>query len=136
VTGSLALAEDLRAQIAREAGSAFPRECCGLIEGTRDGAQMIASVLHPMRNMARDDDRFEIDPTAHIALLKKLHGTGRAIIGCYHSHPGGRAEPSACDREAAEEAGFLWLIQAAELRGFVWNGVAFAGIELALPALA
>jgi proteasome lid subunit RPN8/RPN11 len=132
---SLLLPEDLRAQIAREAEIALPRECCGLIEGYREDARAVATALHPTRNIAREDDRFEIDPAQHVALLKKLRGSDREIIGCYHSHPNGRAAPSDHDRAAAGEAGFFWLIQAAELRGFVWDGAVFCGVALALSAL-
>lgn len=133
---SLALGADLRAQIAREAKAAFPRECCGLIEGAREGNRIVATALHPTRNIAADADRFEIDPATHIALLKKLRGSARKIVGCYHSHPEGRAEPSARDAEAAAEEGFVWLIQAEELRGFVWTGAGFAKATLVAPALA
>lgn len=133
---SLVLADGLRAQIAQEARAAFPRECCGLIEGTRDGTHIIATALHPARNIATEADRFEIDPSAHIALLKKLRGTDRSIVGCYHSHPRGFSEPSVRDREAAAEEGFLWLVQAEKLSGFVWGGGDFSQVALIAPALA
>jgi proteasome lid subunit RPN8/RPN11 len=133
---SLLLSEDLRTQIAREANDALPRECCGLIEGYSEGAQIVATALHPARNIAIDDGRFEIDPARYIALLRKLRGTDRAIVGCYHSHPNGRAEPSVRDREVAANEGFLWLIQGTELRGFVWTGADFADVVLLDPALA
>jgi proteasome lid subunit RPN8/RPN11 len=133
---SLLLPEELRAQIAREASAAIPRECCGLIEGHRDGTRAIATVLHSTRNIADEADRFEIDPAAHIALLKKLRGTDRAIIGCYHSHPNGCATPSPSDRGGAHETGFLWLVQAVDLRGFVWTGADFAAVALADSAFA
>jgi proteasome lid subunit RPN8/RPN11 len=136
VIGSLRLSDDLRAQIAREANAAFPRECCGLIEGRVEGSRIVATALHPARNIAVATDRFEIDPAAHIALLRKLRGTDRAIIGCYHSHPNGRAEPSRRDADGAGEEGFLWLVQAADLRGFVWTGADFAEVVLADPAVA
>jgi proteasome lid subunit RPN8/RPN11 len=136
VIAALVLAEDLRARIAHEASEAFPRECCGLIEGRRDGTHAIATALHATRNIAADNDRFEIDPAQHIALLRKLRGTDRAIIGCYHSHPNGRAEPSAHDRAAASETGFIWLIQAADLCGFIWTGVDFSEVTLRAPILA
>ena len=32
------------------------------------------------------------------------------LIGHYHSHPGGRAEPSACDADMAVADGSIWLI--------------------------
>ena len=114
---ALVLAEDLRAQIAREARAAYPRECCGLIEGYRDGARVIATALHPARNIAEDSDRFEIDPAQHIALLRALRGTAHDIVGCYHSHPNGRAEPSERDRDAVTESGFIWIIAGCDPNG-------------------
>jgi len=107
---ALSLSGALRQRIADEARAAWPGECCGLIEGVRDGGRFEALALHPMANSRPEPDRFEIDPAAHIALRKALRGTGRAVIGCYHSHPGGRPEPSSQDRENGGFAEFLWLI--------------------------
>jgi proteasome lid subunit RPN8/RPN11 len=102
----------VREGLAAEARTAFPRECCGFVEGSRDGNTLHISQIHPATNLSADPDRFEIDPADHICLLKRLRGTGRDIIGCYHSHPNGRAEPSERDREYAFGDGFLWLIVA------------------------
>lgn len=102
----------LQEQLHREALHAYPRECCGLVEGTRDGTTVRVLTLHAMPNIAREQDRFEIDPAVHITLLRNLRGSGREIVGCYHSHPNGRAEPSARDRANAVEEGLLWLITA------------------------
>ncbi len=109
---TLILADSLRAQLTREARAVFPRECCGLIEGERDGGTVRAVALHPVRNLAPRADRFAIDPAAQFHLMRELRGTARAIVGCYHSHPNGRAEPSAADCESAGEDGFVWLIAA------------------------
>ena len=76
------------------------------------GSLACATELHPAPNLAAASDRFEIDPARHIALLRQLRGTDRAIIGCYHSHPNGRLEPSQNDCESAGEEKFLWLIAA------------------------
>ncbi|MGD0189919.1 MAG: M67 family metallopeptidase [Rhizomicrobium sp.] len=108
------LAATLRNRLADEALAAFPRECCGLIEGARDGNKLRVAQIHSTTNIAVEPDRFEIDPADHIRLLKSLRGTGRDIIGCYHSHPNGRAEPSARDRDYALGDDFLWLIIALE----------------------
>jgi proteasome lid subunit RPN8/RPN11 len=130
VTSRLLLADDLREQIAREARAAFPRECCGLIEG--DALRVAA--LHPARNISEDADRFEIDPADHFRALRMARANGRAIIGCYHSHPNGRAEPSARDGDG--EDGFLWLIAAIsgdavsltafQRLGYRWQSLAIA----------
>lgn len=107
---SLRLAPGSRAQIEQEARAAFPRECCGLIEGTRSGDAIQAIVLHATRNMAREPDRFEVDPADQFRILRAARANGSEIVGCYHSHPNGRAEPSEHDRENAGEEGFVWLI--------------------------
>ena len=126
---ALMLDYELQTQIGAAACAAFPRECCGLIEGVREGDIARMSAIHPARNLAEEDDRFEIDPGMHVDLLRRLRGTGREIIGCYHSHPNGRAEPSARDREAACDGNFLWLIAAVA----PWTGrqkVTFAAFEI------
>src|ERR1700743_1622068 len=99
-----------RAQLEDEASAAFPRECCGLIEGRRDGDTIHAIALYPARNLAVEADRFEIDPADHFRALHKARANGHEIVGCYHSHPNGVAEISARDREGAMDDGFVWLI--------------------------
>ncbi|HEY3639228.1 MAG TPA: M67 family metallopeptidase [Rhizomicrobium sp.] len=146
--GRFVLPAPLRAKLEQEAKRAFPRECCGLIEGiietgisglSNDESDCVAraTALHPAPNLAAAPDRFEIDPVAHFALLRGLRGTHRAIIGCYHSHPNGRAEPSPRDISGAAETGFLWLIVALEsaeapihLACFAWTGFAFAKVRM------
>ena len=102
---------------------ASPEECCGLIEGERDGGDLRALALHETKNLASDRAReFLIDPEARFRLTRALRGTGREIIGCFHSHPDGEARPSATDRERASEDRFLWLIAAgSELAAFIYR---------------
>jgi proteasome lid subunit RPN8/RPN11 len=109
---TLLLPLPLRAQLAREARAAFPRECCGLIEGARDGDDARVTALHPTRNLAEESDRFEIDPAEHIRLLRALRGSGRGIVGCYHSHPNGRPEMSPRDRQSVSDDDRIWLVAA------------------------
>ena len=137
----LAISAALRKRIADEAAKAFPGECCGLIEGTREFDNLRATAVHPTRNVAQAPDRFEIDPAEHISLLRAAREKGRAIIGCYHSHPNGKPMPSDADRANASGEDFLWLIAAVaagkkpELSAFVYAGGAFASVRLA-PAKA
>ena len=134
---SLAISMGLREQIAEEARKAYPNECCGLIEGAREFENARAFAVHPTRNVAKGADRFEIDPAEHIRLLRAARAAGHGIIGCYHSHPNGSAEPSAADRENASEDDFIWLISAIgadqkpKLASFVYADGAFAPIRLA-----
>ena len=137
---TLILPDPLRAQLAAVAEVAFPVECCGLIEGRTEalaGREALhVTALHPTRNLSAEPDRFEIDPAAHVRLLRALRGTGRDIVGCYHSHPNGRAEPSETDRARAADEDFVWLIQPVTsdgpgpAAGFVFAGGAFRPIAL------
>jgi proteasome lid subunit RPN8/RPN11 len=140
VISSLELPANLRVQLEQEARRAFPRECCGLLEGVCEGAAARAAALHPTTNLAAAPDKFEIDPVAHFALLHRLHGGPRRIIGCYHSHPNGKSEPSARDAENATEDGFLWLIASLEQCGsephlcaFVSTRQGFVSVRIETP---
>jgi len=127
---AVSLPADLRAQILCQAQAAGGGECCGLVEGRRDGDHFRILGLYPARNLAAASDRFEIDPLDHLAAVKKARANGCALIGCYHSHPNGQAEPSATDLAGAGEEDFLWLIAAGErLNAFVYRGGRFTGAE-------
>jgi len=108
---TLILSAALRSQLEAEARAAFPRECCGLIEGVREPGAVHAEALHPAANVGAHPDEFEIDPGAHLGHIRRLRGSGREIVGCYHSHPGGQPVPSQRDRESGSQ-GFVWLIAA------------------------
>lgn len=122
----LILPPRLRARIEAEARAAFPRECCGLVEGVwhRDFAE--AAALHVARNIAIGNNRFEINPEDHFAALRHARRKGGILIGCYHSHPNGAPTPSATDRDGAGEENFLWLIAALEHRDGPVGVAAFA----------
>ena len=138
---TLILPPHLRAQIEEEARAAFPRECCGLIEGRRRDDFVEAMALHVTRNLATADNRFEIHPEDHFAALKAARDNGRSLIGCYHSHPKGSPVPSATDRAGAQEEDFLWLIAAlpraegpVTLAAFAYCAAGFFSIDLDGPA--
>ena len=95
--------------LARAAGAA--NEVCGLLLGAPGH---VTGVLH-CRNVAADPAiAFEIDPSQLIAALRAARGGGPQVVGCYHSHPRGAAEPSARDAAEAAPNGWLWLIVAGQ----------------------
>jgi proteasome lid subunit RPN8/RPN11 len=129
MTGVL-LPPELRAQILRQAEGLSPRECCGLLEGRREGSRFHILALHPVENLAQRADRFEMDPRGHFTAQKAARAAGNRIIGCYHSHPNGQAVPSAADLEGAGEEDFLWLIAADEsFAAFVYRRGEFVGAD-------
>lgn len=89
------------------AAAASPdREICGLLLG----AGMQVEQIVPTANVAVDPAHmFEIDPAPLFAALRTERGGGAGVIGHYHSHPNGSAEPSPRDFAAAEP-GKLWII--------------------------
>jgi proteasome lid subunit RPN8/RPN11 len=83
-----------------------PRECCGLLVGDR--FRIDESV--PAANIAVEPSRFLIDPADHIALNRRLRGSGRDVVGAYHSHPNNSPVPSPRDIADAHYPEFLHII--------------------------
>lgn len=95
-----------------DAAAASPdAEVCGLLLGHNSGGAGQVQTLVPARNVAADPARsFEIDPAALLATHRTARGAGQRVIGHWHSHPNGRAEPSARDAARAIDNGQIWLI--------------------------
>ena len=136
---TLVLPAALKAQIEAEAKTAFPRECCGLIEGVVSGDVFKVHALHPARNDAAAPDRFDIAPEDHLRALRTARGNGHDLIGCYHSHPNGRLEPSRHDHSGAGEENFIWLIAATDgktcqVGAFVYRSSIFEPVAFTVGA--
>jgi len=85
-------------------------EACGLLLGTCDAGGWRIEATAPLRNTASSATYFEFDPAE---LLDHDLRHGAAIIGVYHSHPGGPPRPSPTDlgqMRAEAEAPWVWLI--------------------------
>lgn len=108
------------AQLAALAEAAFPREACALLLGRGDGEMLQVSRVVPAANIAASPDRdFELDPAVHVAVLRQLRETASPdrVVGHWHSHPNGRAEPSARDAAMIYDPAMLWLISAVDANG-------------------
>jgi proteasome lid subunit RPN8/RPN11 len=119
--------------IAAHARADAPRECCGLLIGA-DGR---IDEAVPVENRAGDPlRRYEIDPRAHIAAIKRCRGTASSVLGAYHSHPRSAPEPSPTD--LAEAFGdFVYVIlgpvtgtSAGEIRAYRLIGGNFRPVQL------
>jgi len=98
--------EELLEEILATAAAAPRHEVCGLLFGSPTRIEH----ADPAANVAdQPQDRFEIDPKALFAALRAERAGGPRLIGHYHSHPNGSAEPSPRDLAAAEP-GKYWLI--------------------------
>jgi proteasome lid subunit RPN8/RPN11 len=99
----------------RAAEDAWPLECCGLLVGSREDGKTVVEAVEESANLSdRPEDSFEIDMRLRLRLQKALRGTGRDVVGHYHSHPGGPARPSARDLAQAWEPEMIWIILAVE----------------------
>lgn len=86
-----------------------PEEACGLLLGPAGGRRIARA--RAAANVAQDRTfRFEIDPQALIDAHRAQRSGGPALIGYYHSHPGGGASPSATDCAMASGDGRVWAI--------------------------
>ncbi|WP_126172104.1 Mov34/MPN/PAD-1 family protein [Altericroceibacterium xinjiangense] len=101
------IARSLVAELCSLAARSVPEECCGLLlgRGIRIGQ------IRPAANVAQDRRRhFEIDPQALIDAHRAARAGGPDLLGYFHSHPSGRAEPSPTDRQCASGDGRMWAI--------------------------
>ena len=114
-----------------------PEEVCGILAGTRDGSEGRVAERHPAENVAdRPRSRYEIDPREQLDRMEAVADAGRAVVGFYHSHPRGPAEPSATDVEEATWPDRSYVIVSLDEDGTAtvgawrWNGrVSSAGKE-------
>lgn len=100
--------------IALHARSAFPFEACGLVYGAIEAQCCVVSHVEAMANAEGTipEQRFAISPADLLKAHKQARAFGRTIVGHYHSHPNGRAQPSLIDVASITDDGSIWLIQA------------------------
>ncbi|OGS51315.1 MAG: hypothetical protein A3K65_02865 [Euryarchaeota archaeon RBG_16_68_12] len=82
--------------------AAYPEEGCGFLIG-KEGTPRRVEESRPARNVAKESrtTRYDVDPADTFRLTKELRGTGREIVGFFHSHPDHPARPSEFDRSRA-----------------------------------
>ncbi|WP_443024960.1 Mov34/MPN/PAD-1 family protein [Sphingomonas sp. Leaf4] len=106
-------------------GAASPVERCGILRG--EGARIVRA--DATANVAPDPARhFEIDPAALLAAHRDARGGGAGIAGWYHTHPGGRPDPSPTDAAQAAADGMLWLI-VGHRTARLWRAVADGAVH-------
>lgn len=104
---ALHLSRKHHAQLLDWAVEGGKEECCGLLLGQGDTVEEIMRAA----NISNDPCHcFEIEPAVLIAAHKNARLGGRQIIGYFHSHPNGLAQPSMTDIAQAADDGRFWLI--------------------------
>jgi len=99
----LRLPDALRESVSAFAREGYPYETCGLLLGTRNGAENVVARVRQARNinLERRQDRYEIHPEDFLAADREAREAGMDIVGVWHSHPDHPARPSETDRAAA-----------------------------------
>ncbi|OUR79519.1 hypothetical protein A9Q83_03710 [Alphaproteobacteria bacterium 46_93_T64] len=92
----------------------FPEEACALLVGTRDVDKdhKVSRVVFADNIADNKNKFFEVDPSSRISLERELRNNKDEIIGVFHSHPDGKAMPSASDERMIVEKHFIWVIAA------------------------
>ena len=103
------------ATIFGHAAEAYPEECCGFLIGVETASREVGEVrratnVHPDHR----EVRYTIDPREQLRLEVELRGTGRELLGFYHSHPDHPGRPSPFDVERSWP-GYSYVI--VEVRG-------------------
>jgi proteasome lid subunit RPN8/RPN11 len=108
---TLVLSTSIRSELEAWIRAGYPRETCGLLIGRSNGDETVVESVVQARNknIQRAHDRYELDPSDHLAADREARAAGREIVGIWHSHPDHPAEPSETDRLAAWE-GWAYLI--------------------------
>jgi proteasome lid subunit RPN8/RPN11 len=156
---TLLLPDSIRDEIVAHASEGAPEEVCGVLAGARGtekrqveensveensseepSAEENSSEVrrveahHPAENVAETPQtRYEIDPREQLELLEAVEAAGREVVGFYHSHPRGPAQPSATDAAQATWPDRSYVIVAldggdeASVGSWRWTGEAFEG---------
>jgi proteasome lid subunit RPN8/RPN11 len=114
-----------------------PAEVCGVLGGER-GPTSHARTLRRAENVAADPrTEYRIDPAEQLALMEEVEAAGEEVVGFYHSHPHGPAEPSPTDRRRATWTERSYLIVVLDggwpyVGSWRWTGERFAREAVAL----
>lgn len=111
----LVLAPGVLRALRRQARETFPEECCGFLFGRSAESGASVEAVLPARNEAPESrgSRYLISPEAVLLARRRAQDLGIEVVGYYHSHPDGTAEPSGHDAEHAWPATSYLIVPAA-----------------------
>ena len=100
---------------------AYPDEGCGLLIGpvpddfAAMGRAVVVDEARPLPNgwdSSAKTNRYLIDPRDLARIEKELSGSGRGVVGFFHSHPNAPAWPSPFDLMMAWPCLSYWIVRA------------------------
>lgn len=117
---SLKLGRAVESVAVQTCEKAFPEEGCGLLIGPvpddfdRPGRALEVDEARPLPNgwdASAKTNRYLIDPRILAKVEAELSGTGRGVVGFFHSHPQVPAWPSPFDLTMAMPCCSYWILQ-------------------------
>lgn len=130
------LARDAYNEIVAHAREGAPEEVVGILVGERgvSGRDRIVRIERARNAADTPETRYELDPVEQLSLLETIEEGGEEVVGFYHSHPRGPAEPSATDERLAAWDGYVYAVLSLagepSLRAYRWTGAAFEPVEV------
>ena len=128
----------IRDDIVIHASEGTPAEVVGVLAGERGADRSRVDRAHRADNVAETPgSRYEIAPVEELALLERIEDDGLDVVGFYHSHPRGPAEPSPTDARLAAWPGHSYVIVSLAgdepaLGSWRWTGDRFEGEPVAV----
>lgn len=93
----LILSETHLLKMRSEAESLAPEEACGILVGVYQGDTSVSYHIIPITNSLHSRTRFYMAPEELISQFIEMDKNDLQLVGIYHSHPMGPAEPSGTD---------------------------------------
>ncbi len=115
----MSLPAELRRDLLRWSAEALPAEACGVLVGERQGARLRTRRVMLGRNIAEADQAsaFELHPEDIVAASVAAERAGLEVVGIWHSHPAGPAEPSRADLRGVWEGWVSMIVGLDAARG-------------------
>lgn len=129
------LAAGVRERLLARARAGAPEEVCGLLAGRRD-PDVVTDVRRVANVADAPRDRYELDPGEQVAAMRAVEARGDEVVGFYHSHPRGPAEPSATDERLAAWPGYVYCVVSPSddsVGAWRWTGEAFEPVAVTGP---
>jgi proteasome lid subunit RPN8/RPN11 len=103
---SLSISRAFREMMIAHALAEVPNECCGLLLGKDAVVERVVA----MKSDPPAPDRYYMEPVQQVEVFTEMHKLGQSLLGIYHSHPAGPAEPTGADVQLAYHRGVAYLI--------------------------
>jgi proteasome lid subunit RPN8/RPN11 len=118
IGATVAISCEARRSIADCAATALPEESCGVLIGRAgEQAEILAAWKTPNRTIEDRTRRFALAPADLYGKIVRARSMALDVVGFFHSHPVGDAQPSPCDiRDASAWPGYIHAIYACRPR--------------------